>query len=236
MFLAWTVREPVRNSTPAFLNTQPKDHNDVQSIKQKRRVCIVLFDEVEVLDFCGPFEVFSVTGGRQGLTPFEVYTASKDGERITARGGLSVNPAFSFENCPRPDILLMPGGMGTRREMNNPGMLDWLRRIAGGAELILSVCSGALVLAKAGLLNGLSATTHHCALDELRAIDQDITVDSEKRFIDNGRVIVSAGISSGIDMSLHVVARLMGKEQALETARYMEYEWSCKDSQVREVA
>ena len=235
MFLAWTVGEPVRNSTPAFLNTQPKDHNDVQSIKQKRRVCIVLFDEVEVLDFCGPFEVFSVTGGRQGLTPFEVYTASEDGERITARGGLSVNPAFSFENCPRPDILLMPGGMGTRREMNNPGMLDGLGRIAEGAELILSVCSGALVLAKAGFLNGLSATTHHCALDELRAIDPGIAVDSEKRFIDNGRVIVSAGISSGIDMSLHVVARLMGKEQALETARYMEYEWSGKDSQVREV-
>ena len=220
----------VRNSTPALLNTQRKDHNDVQSINQKRRVCIVVFDEVEVLDFCGPFEVFSVTGGRQGLKPFEVCTVSEDGERITARGGLSVNPAYSFENCPRSDILLMPGGMGTRREMNNQGMLDWLRRNAEDAELVLSVCSGALVLAKAGLLNGLSATTHHCALDELRAIDSDITVDSEKRFIDNGRVIVSAGISAGIDMSLHVVARLLGKEQALETARYMEYEWDFKGS------
>jgi len=197
----------------------------VQSINQKRRVCIVIFDEVEVLDFCGPFEVFSVTGGRKGLLPFEVCTASEDGERITARGGLSVNPAYSFENCPRPDILLMPGGMGTRREMNNPGMLDWLRRNAKGAELVLSVCSGALVLAGAGLLDGLSATTHHCALDELRAITPEIAVDGEKRFIDNGRVIVSAGISAGIDMSLHVVARLLGKEQALETARYMEYEW-----------
>ena len=204
----------------------------MQSINQKRRICIVIFDEVEVLDFCGPFEVFSTTGGRQGLAPFEVCTVAEDGERITARGGLSVNPAYSFENCPRPDILLMPGGMGTRREMNNPEMLDWLIRNAKGAELILSVCSGALVLAKAGLLNGLSATTHHCALDELRAINSNIAVDSEKRFIDNGRVIVSAGISAGIDMSLHVVARLLGKEQALETARYMEYEWSCKDSRV----
>lgn len=192
---------------------------------KKRRVCIVIFDEVEVLDFCGPFEVFSVTGGRQELTPFEVCTVAEENRAIKARGGLSVNPTYSFENCPQPDILLMPGGMGTRREMNNPAMLQWLRCRAEGAELILSVCSGALVLAKAGLLNGLSATTHHGALGELRAVDPDIAVDSEKRFIDNGRVIVSAGISAGIDMSLHVVARLLGYGSALETARYMEYEW-----------
>lgn len=206
-------------------------HKDMQSNNQQRQVCIVIFDDVEVLDFCGPFEVFSVTGGRQALTPFEVCTVAEDGERVTTRGGLSVNPTYGFENCPRPDILLVPGGIGTRREMNNPGILQWLRRNAESAELILSVCSGALVLGKAGLLSGLSATTHHGALEELRAIDSDIVVLSGKRFIDNGRVIVSAGISAGIDMSLHVVARLMGKEQALETARYMEYEWSCGDSQ-----
>jgi len=211
------------------------DHNQVRAINQKRRVCIVIFDEVEVLDFCGPFEVFSATGGRQGFTPFDVYTVSEVGERIRARGGLSVNPDYSFENCPCPDILLIPGGMGTRREMNSPRMLQWLRCNAAAAELILSVCSGALVLAKAGLLNGLSATTHHGALDELRAINPDIAVDGEKRFIDNGRVIVSAGISAGIDMSLHVVARLLGKEQAQETARYMEYEWGCKGSQEQAV-
>ena len=216
-------------------NTQQMDHNHVQSVDQKRRVCIVIFDEVEVLDFCGPFEVFAVTGGRQGLTPFEVCTVAEENRAVIARGGLSVNPAYSFENCPRPDILLMPGGMGTRREMNNPGMLDWFRCNGESAELILSVCSGALVLAKAGLLNGLTATTHHGALDELRAIDPAIAVDSEKRFIDNGRVIVSAGISAGIDMSLHVVARLLGEEHARETARYMEYQWSCKDSELREV-
>ena len=191
----------------------------------RRTVCIVLFDEVEVLDFCGPFEVFSVTGGRQGLTPFEVCTVSEKGKQITARGGLSVNPSYSFQNCPHPEILLIPGGMGTRREMNNPKMLRWVRARAKSAELILSVCSGALVLGKAELLNGLRATTHHGALDELRAIHPDIAVDGHKRFIDNGRVIVSAGVSAGIDMSLHVVSRLLGKEQAIETARYMEYRW-----------
>ena len=195
-----------------------------------RRVCIVIFDEVEVLDFCGPFEVFSVTGGRQGLTPFDVCTVSEEMKVIKTRGGLSVNPGHTFESCPRPDIILVPGGMGTRREMNNPKMLQWLRRHAKSAELVLSVCSGALVLAKAGLLNGLKATTHHDALDELRAIHPDIGVDGQRRFIDNGRVIVSAGISAGIDMSLHVVARLLGREQALETARYMEYKWNSEES------
>ena len=194
-----------------------------------RRVCIVIFDEVEVLDFCGPFEVFSVTGGRQGLTPFDVCTVSEKMKVVNARGGLSVNPRHSFESCPRPDIILVPGGMGTRREMNNPRMLQWVRHHAKSAELVLSVCSGALVLAKAGLLNGLKATTHHYALDELRAIHPDIGVDGQRRFIDNGRVIVSAGISAGIDMSLHVVARLLGREQALETARYMEYKWNSED-------
>lgn len=207
----------------------------MQSINQKRRVCIVIFDEVEVLDFCGPFEVFSVTGGRQDLTPFEVCTVAEADRPIQARGGLSVNPAYSFKSCPRPDILLIPGGMGTRREMNNQSMIEWLRLHAENAELILSVCSGALVLAKAGLLNGLKATTHHGAIDELRAIHPDIAVDGQKRFIDNGRVIVSAGISAGIDMSLHVVARLLGREQALETAQYMEYEWIGKGSQAEAV-
>jgi transcriptional regulator GlxA family with amidase domain len=194
-------------------------------IDQTRTVCIVIFDDVEVLDFCGPFEVFSVTGGRQGLRPFEVWTVAEREMPIKACGGLSVNPAFTFENCPRADILLAPGGIGTRREMNNPRMLEWIKSHAEGTDLILSVCSGALVLAKAGLLNGLKATTHHAALDELRAISPDITVETEQRFIDNGQVIVSAGISAGIDMSLEVIARLLGREQAVETARYMEYEW-----------
>ena len=194
-------------------------------IQKQRQVCIVIFDDVEVLDFCGPFEVFTVTGGRDGTTPFTVSTVAETRQTITARGGLRVEPAHSFENCPSPDILVVPGGMGTRREMNNPGMLSWLKENAQRADLMLSVCSGALLLAKAGLLEGLTATTHHGALDELRAISPGIKVDDTKRFIDNSRVIVAAGISAGIDMSLHVVARLMGHEQASETARYMEYAW-----------
>jgi transcriptional regulator GlxA family with amidase domain len=155
---------------------------EMQPMNQKRCVSILIFEEVEVLDFCGPFEVFSVTGGRQGLKPFDVCTVAEEEKPVRARGGLSVNPAHSFDSCPRPDILLIPGGTGTRREMNNPRMLQWLRRQAESAELVLSVCSGALVLGKAGLLNGLEATTHHDALDELRAIHPAIAVDGQKRF------------------------------------------------------
>jgi transcriptional regulator GlxA family with amidase domain len=192
---------------------------------ETRFVCIVLFDDVEVLDFCGPFEVFTVTGGREGRKPFEVCTVAENNRPIAARGGLSINPSHSFATCVRPDLLLVPGGMGTRREINNPAMLNWLEARASEAELVLSVCSGALLLAKIGLLDGSTATTHHGALDELRNISPTIAIDSSSRFIDNGRVIVSAGISAGIDMSLHVVARLLGKEQAMETANYMEYQW-----------
>lgn len=206
----------------------------MDNFHNKRRVGIVIFDDVEVLDFCGPFEVFSVTGEREGLAPFEVCTIAEKAGIIRTRGGMSVNPHYSFENCSQPDILLVPGGMGTRRELNNTRMIDWLKDRAAQSEMILSVCTGALLLAKAGLLDGLTATTHYGALNELRALGPTtITVDGSKRFIDNGRVIVSAGISAGIDMSLHVVARLLGKEQALETARYMEYEWVVKIHQNR---
>src|SRR5205823_14081197 len=113
---------------------------------------IVIFDDVELLDICGPFEVFTVTGGKEGLTPVVVSTVAETRQTITARGGLRVEPAHSFENCPSPDILVVPGGMGTRREMSNPGMLSWLRENAKRADLVLSVCSGALLSAKAGLL------------------------------------------------------------------------------------
>jgi transcriptional regulator GlxA family with amidase domain len=202
---------------------------------QSRKVSIVIFDDVEVLDFCGPFEVFSVTGGRQGLKPFAVCTVAEEGRTVNARGGLRTVPDHSFETSPQPDILLVPGGFGTRREMHNPKMIDWIKSNASKAELVLSVCSGTLLLAKAGLLEGLDATTHHRALDELRAISPRINVDSTKRVIDNGQVIVSAGISAGIDMSFHVVARLLGEEQARETAEYMEYQ-CCSFRSIRMMA
>lgn len=192
---------------------------------KQRNVAVIIFDEVEVLDFCGPFEVFSVTGQRDGSNPFNVYTVAQHHQLILARNALSVKPHFDFNDCPAPDIVVVPGGFGTRKEMNNPVLLEWIREVNQKAELILSVCTGALILAKAGLLDGLSATTHHGAVDLLKEVAPKTRVDTSKRFIDNGRIILSAGISAGLDMSLHVVEKLLGKAQAVETAQYMEYRW-----------
>jgi len=195
------------------------------------RTAIVIFDEVEVLDFAGPFEVFSVTGRRRNLEPFEVFTVAERLAPVAARNGLSVNPRYSFENCPPPEILVVPGGFGTRREMKNPMMLEWISRVAPACELVLSVCTGALVLGAAGLLDQRNATTHFMAFDELRAVAPHATVHEGQRIVDNGNLILSAGVSAGIDMSLHVVARLLGADVARETARYMEYEgkWERED-------
>ena len=188
------------------------------------RTAIVIFDEVEVLDFAGPFEVFSVTGRRRKLEPFDVYTVAERPTPVLARNGLSVNPKYSFADAPVPDILVLPGGYGTRREMKNPLMLEWVARTAPRCELVLSVCTGALVLGAAGLLDGREATTHFMAFDELRAVAPAATSREGVRMVDNGNLILSAGVSAGIDMSLHVVAKLLGADVARETARYMEYD------------
>lgn len=191
-----------------------------------RKLAILLFDDVEVLDFAGPFEVFSVTRDMQTRKPcFEVYTVAEHNRPVIARNGLSVNPTFTLEQAPQPDILLIPGGKGTQRELLNPPLIDWIGQAAASAKLVLSVCTGALLLAKAGLLRDLTATTYHTAFDELRAIEPNITLRPGKRFVDNGRVITSAGVSAGIDMSLYVVAKLHGKSHAADTARRMEYEY-----------
>lgn len=120
---------------------------------------------------------------------------------------------------------LVPGGIGTRKVINNELMIEWIRRTADDAELVLSVCTGALLLGKAGLLDGLEVTTHHVAYDLLRAIVPDGTVHEDRRFVDNGKILTSAGITAGVDMSLHVVQRLCGPVVAAATAKHMEYAW-----------
>src|SRR5262249_52964525 len=141
------------------------------------------------------------------------------------RGGLSVNPHHRLADCPQPDLLLLPGGQGTRQEMHNPALLGWIRQASAKTELVLSVCTGALLLAKAGLLDGLEATTHHGGIDLVRPPAPQTTVHAGRRFVDNGRVVCSAGIAAGIDMSLHVVRRLLGQDVAKRTARQMESPW-----------
>lgn len=188
-----------------------------------RTLAILIFDEVEVLDFCGPFEVFSVANRFADPPAFRVVTVAEKVGPISTRGGLSVVPHHRLADCPPPDLLLVPGGQGTRTEMHNPALIDWIRQVAPKAELVLSVCTGALLLAKAGLLDGLEATTHHIALDLLGQVAPQTTIHADRRFVDNGRVVCSAGIAAGIDMSLHVVARLLGDDVAAKTARQMEY-------------
>jgi transcriptional regulator GlxA family with amidase domain len=190
-----------------------------------RNVAILLFDDVEVLDFCGPFEVFSVANRFTESPAFHVLTVAEKAGPVVTRGGLSVNPHHRLPDCPRPKMLLVPGGQGTRKGMHNPVLIDWIRQASSEAELVLSVCTGALLLAKAGLLDGLEATTHHGTIDLLREVAPKTTVLADRRFRDNGRVVCSAGIAAGIDMSLHVVARLLGREVAEKTGRQMEYPW-----------
>jgi transcriptional regulator GlxA family with amidase domain len=201
----------------------------VTVMNQIRETAILIFDDVEVLDFCGPFEVFAVTGNTQSTRPFHVYTIAEKPGPIIARNGLSVNPNYTLAECPAPDILLVPGGQGTRREMHNTNLTNWIREQAEPAELVLSVCTGALLLAGAGLLDNLEATTHHNALELLREVAPNTRVDETKRFVDNGKIVLSAGISAGIDMSLHIVERLLGHEEAVKTAWHMEYDWRPAD-------
>ena len=199
-----------------------------------RNLAIFLFDEVEVLDFAGPYEVFSVTGLRTfAEKPFNVYTVAEKSP-VVARNGLTVMPDFLLDNCPVPDIFLIPGGggygadgtpFGSRREMYNRKVLDWVQKHSVQAELVLSVCTGALILRQAGLLEGLQATTHFKALDSLRNISPMIEVVENVRYVDNGKVVLSAGVSAGIDMSYYVVSKLLGKDVADEAARYAQYDY-----------
>ncbi|GAA4459563.1 DJ-1/PfpI family protein [Nibrella saemangeumensis] len=199
-----------------------------------RDVAIFLFNEIEVLDFAGPFEVFGVAGLRSGgEPPFNVFTVAEKSP-VIARNGLTITPTYGLDEHPQPDILLIPGGggyhangtpFGSRREMHNPVVLDWIRRYADPAELILSVCTGSLILARTGLLDKLAATTHFMAMDALREASPTTSVRPDDRYVDNGKVITSAGVSAGIDMSLYVVSRLLGPDAADETAWYMQYDY-----------
>ncbi|XKK20227.1 DJ-1/PfpI family protein [Bacillus sp. A17A.1] len=192
----------------------------------KWSVGIFLFNEVEVLDFAGPFEVFSVTEVNEEK-PFTVYTVSENGEMITARNGLKVQPDYSIENLPPVDILIIPGGLGTRKyEIKNEIVIKWIRQQMKEVKLMTSVCTGALLLAKAGLLEGLKATTHWASIEKFKNEFQNVEVIENVKFVDEGHIITSAGISAGINMAFHIVKNLLGVHVAEDTAKRMEYDIS----------
>lgn len=191
---------------------------------------IFVFDGVEVLDFAGPFEVFSRTRLTPGVesrrsdetAPFHVFTVAARPGSIRATGGLEIVPSYDFATAPPIDILLLPGGFGTRPLLENADVLDWIRRTAAGAQRVTSVCTGSLLLARAGLLQGRRATTHWGALDLLASLDPTIKVEADRRVVEDG-VLSSAGVAAGIDLAFAVVEALCGPAVADETARYIEY-------------
>jgi transcriptional regulator GlxA family with amidase domain len=190
---------------------------------KKRTLGILIFDDVEVLDFTGPFEVFSVTNEQSNNELFNVLLISVGEKIINAKNSLKVVSDCSFNDVNNLDILLIPGGQGARPLVNNSEFIHWVQSVSKNCELVLSVCTGALILAKAGILNGLKATTHHQAYGELMQLISNTDIIEGDRFVDNGKVITSGGISAGIDMSFHVIDRLFGKEVSNKTAKYMEY-------------
>src|SRR3954447_2359121 len=192
-----------------------------------RRVGILVFPEVEVLDFCGPFEVFSVTRldedrRREEPSPYEVMLAAEKKETVVATGGLKVVADYSLDDCPPIDVLVVPGGWGTLREMNNDRLVAWLSERARQVTTLTSVCTGSLLLGKAGLLDGKRATTHWRVLEEMQGWFPAVNVIDDEHVVEDGNVITSAGISAGIDMALRVVARHHGDAVARATARFME--------------
>ena len=194
----------------------------------RRRVGILIFPDVEVLDFCGPFEVFSVTRldqdrRRQDKSPYEVLLIAENPGVVCATGGLKVVPDHQLEDCPPLDVLVVPGGWGTRREMNNDRLIDWLGERARQVTTLTSVCTGSLLLGKAGLLDGKRATTHWRVLEEMRIWFPAVNVIDDQHVVEEGDLLTSAGISAGIDMALRVVSRHHGDVVARATARYMEY-------------
>ena len=204
----------------------------------RRRVGILVFPDVEVLDFCGPFEVFSVTRldearRREEPSPFETLLVTEHEGVVRATGGLRVVPDVTIATCPPLDVLVVPGGWGTRRESTNRVLLDWIGERGRLVETLTSVCTGAMLLGHAGLLDGRRATTHWRALDWMRESFPTVTVEDKLHVVEDGDVITSAGISAGIDMALRVVARYHGDAVARATARNMEYAYS--DSNARRI-
>lgn len=185
---------------------------------------IELFNGVVELDWAGPWEVLASWSRLQPDDGITVRTVARSSEPITCAKGLRVLPDFSWEQAPRPDVLVYPGGVGARRELKDAHTLDRVRTLAASGTLMTSVCSGALVYAAAGLLEQRAATTHWGAVDELAALSDTIEIRADDRFVDSGQVITSAGVSAGIDMALHLVARLHSHERARQVRRHMQYE------------
>ncbi len=212
--LAWTILLAAASSSADALG--PKSAGG-------RNVAILIFPGVQIIDYTGPWEVLG-HASVDGEPAFHMYTVSDSTDPITTSMGMSVNPTFRFGQEPKPDLIVVPGG-NVDPQLENPAVIRWLRERAQGAELVLSVCNGAFFLAKAGLLDGLEATTFAGLIDELKTMAPKTRVVSDKRFVDNGKIITAAGLSAGIDGALHVIERICGRGVAQVAAVSLEYDW-----------
>jgi len=186
-------------------------------------VGIFLFNDIELLDFAGPYEVFSVTSELNEHQLFKVFTISSDGAEIKSVNGLRVVPDFSFADHPPIDILVIPGGVGTRAEINKPEVLKWINKTCKNSQITMSVCSGARILGILGFLDHLESITHHEVVEHLKEIAPNTIINQSKRFTDNKNIMTSGGISAGIDLSLHIINKIHGEAIVNKTIRYMEY-------------
>jgi transcriptional regulator GlxA family with amidase domain len=193
-----------------------------------RKVAIVVYDGAEILDFAGPAEVLAAAGnfaGTSGKKALELYVVARSTKPIRAQGFIDIVPAYSIDNAPKPDFVVIPGGNSDNLS-NDPAMMKWLTSVTSASTVTLTVCTGAFPLAKTGVFDGMEITTWFGATESLRAIAPKAKVTDGRRFIDNGRYITTAGVSAGIDGALHLTARLFGRRVADQTARYMEYHWT----------
>ena len=192
--------------------------------KDSWKVALVVYEHVELLDLAGPGEVFAAAGSN-----FDVYTVAETRSPVVSQGFLTIEPEYSISDAPMPDILVVPGG-GIRSVRDSQAMMAWIERASHAAEISISVCSGAFILAEAGLLDGAEATTFYAATDSLAEHYPEIRVHENVRWVDNGAVITTAGVSAGIDGALRVVSKLLGADAAIQTAAYMQYDkWAPGD-------
>ena len=208
---------------PAPSATAP-EHGRPPVMPGRRHVGLVMFDGVEELDAVGPWDVLSHWTQEHPEDGWDVFCMSADGAPVVGAKSLVLGAHHSFGDAPPLDVLVHPGGPGTRPMLRDPGHLDWVRRVRRATPLVTSVCTGSLVYAAAGLLTGRRATTHWASLNLLSELDPTIITDVHARFVDDGDVVTSAGVSAGIDMALHLVSRLAGAERAREVRLNLQYD------------
>ena len=196
-----------------------------QTDSAPKKVAIFLYKGAEILDLAGPAEVFAASG-------FDTYTTSVDGKEILSQGFITIKPQYSLENAPVPDIVVFPGG-GATAPANDPKVMEWIKKLHDRGSILMSVCTGAQILARAGYLDNKNVTTWHGYIKDLQKLVPTAVVLGNTRFVDNGNIITTAGVSAGIDGALYLVSRLNGMDAAKQTAFYMEYDkWDPKAGRV----